>query len=135
MPANNNLEAQILGHLFGASTWVKPTTLYVAALTATPADVGGFVEVAASEYSRQQLDPSDTNWLEQTDSSRINGAAITFADPLTDWGDVTAIAVFADATGGDPLAWGDLATPETVTAGGALLMIMPGQLSWKMNLI
>ncbi len=135
MPANENLEAAILGHLFGSTTWSKPTALYLGALTATPADVGGFVEVAAAEHVRLQNDPSDTNWVEQTNKSRINGALLMFADPLTDWGDVSAIGLFEAASGGDPIAWADLPEPVTVAAGGARLMIAPGSLVWRMNSI
>ncbi|MCK9172974.1 MAG: hypothetical protein RBR03_09135 [Desulfuromonas thiophila] len=133
MPAAESLETAMLGHLFGSSSWTKPATLYIAALITTPADVEGLVEVSAAEYARIQRDPSDANWLAQADNSRINAAAIEFADPLTDWGTVKAVGLFDSATSGNLLAWQDLDAAKAVTAGGAVLVFQPGALSWKMN--
>ncbi len=133
MPASDYLESQVLGHLFGASTWTKPTALWLAALTATPEDTGGLVEVGAAEYARLQSDPSDSNWLLQADGSRINAAALSFAEPTTDWGTVTAIALYDAETGGNLLAYQLLDDAKTLTAGGPLLMFQPGALGWKMN--
>ena len=133
MPASDYMELQVLGHLFGETTWTKPTALYVAALTATPEDTGGMVEVSAAEYARLQYDPSDSNWLSQTDGSRINAAALSFAEPTTDWGTVTAVALFDAETGGNLMAYQLLDSAKTLTAGGPLLMFQPGALSWKMN--
>lgn len=136
MPASEYLEIKVLGHLFGESTWTKPTALYLAALLATPEDVGGLVEVDAVssvEYIRLQYDPSGSNWLSQPDGSRINAAALSFAEPLTDWGTVKAIGLFDAAIVGNLLAYQLLDEAKTLTAGGPLLMFQPGALSWKMN--
>ena len=133
MPASDYIEARILGHIFGASTWTKPAALYIAALLATPEDDGGLVEVTASEYVRLQFDPSDTNWLLQTDGSRINAEALSFAEPVNDWGVVTAVGLFDAATGGNLLAYQDFDAPKEILAGGALLMFQPGALTWRMN--
>lgn len=136
MPASEFLETQVLGHLFGESTWTKPAALYLAALLATPEDDGGLVEVdavASVEYVRLQSDPSDSNWLLRADGSRINAAALSFAEPLTDWGTVKAIGLFSAATAGNLLAYQLLDEAKALTAGGPLLMFQPGALSWKMN--
>jgi len=135
MPASNFVEAQVLGHLFGDSTWAKPTALYLGALLATPEDDGGLVEVSATGYDRLRYDPSNTNWLLQADGSRINAAALAFAEPVNDWGTVKALGVFdADlASGGNLMTYQDLDDPKVIVGGGALLLFQPGALTWRMN--
>ena len=133
MPASDYLESQILGHLFGAASWTKPGTLWIAALLATPEDDGGLVEVSAAEYARLRFDPSDENWLPQADGSRINAATLAFAEPANDWGLVKAVGLFDAENGGNLLPYQDLDEAKEVVAGGALLMFQPGALTWRMN--
>lgn len=140
MPASDYLEEQILGHLFRAATWSKPTAIWVGLLLATPEDSGGLVEVSAPEYLRIQRNPSDSNWLVSASGEISNADAIAFAepDPLgSDWSTalnpVKAVGLFDASTVGNLWAYTLLDTPKVVTAGGPLLMFQPGALKWKMN--
>ena len=136
MPASEYLEGQILGHLFRAATWSKPTALWVGLLLATPEESGGAVEVSAPEYLRIQRDPSDSNWLVSASGEISNADAIAFAEPDAegdDWGPVKAVALFDADSGGNMLPYTLLDAPKLVTAGGPLLMFQPGALKWKMN--
>jgi hypothetical protein len=133
MPASEYLEQKILGHIFGDTAYTRPTALHVGLLTATPADEGGMVEVAAAEYARIQRDPGDVNWIQQADGRRINATAIEFPDPLTDWGTVTAVGIFDAATDGNLICYTLLDAPKTVLGGGATFIFQPGANSWRMN--
>jgi hypothetical protein len=133
MPASEYLEQKILSHIFGDTAYTRPTVLHVGLLTATPADEGGMVEVAAAEYVRIQRDPGDVNWISQADGRRINATAIEFADPLTNWGTVVAVGIFDAPTGGNLICYTLLDAPKTVQAGGAMLIFQPGANSWRMN--
>ena len=140
MPASEYLEGQILGHLFRAATWAKPTVLWVGLLLATPEDSGGLVEVSAPEYLRIQRDPSEANWLVSASGEISNAEAIAFAEPDPeglDWSTtlnpVKALGLFDAATGGNLIAYTILDSAKVVTAGGPLLMFQPGALKWKMN--
>jgi hypothetical protein len=133
MPAAEAMENDVLTHQFRSGSWTKPTALWVAVLTATPEDTGGMVEVSAAEYARQQRDPSDANWPQAADNSVYNADAISYAEPVTDWGEVIAVALFDAETGGNLRAYQLLDTPKNVTAGGPLLQFQPGALKWRMN--
>ncbi len=133
MPAAESLESDVLMHQFQSGSWTKPTALYVALLTATPEDDGGLAEVAAAEYARVVRGPSDDNWVSNADGSVSNVAAILFSSPTTDWGLVTAVALYDAATDGDLRAYQLLDASKNVIADGPALIFQPGALIWKMN--
>jgi len=133
MPAAESLEADVLKHQFQGGSWTKPTSLYVALLTATPDDSGGLVEVSATEYARVVRNPADANWPSGADGSVSNAAAILFSSPVTDWGYVTAVALFDAATAGNLRAYQLLDAAKNVIADGPSLIFQPGALIWKMN--
>ena len=60
--ASDYLENKLIDHLFRAGTFAKPTALWVALFTGSPADAGGGTEVTGGSYARVNLAPSDTNW-------------------------------------------------------------------------
>ena len=124
------LENQIIDHLFRAATFSKPAALYYALFTAAPSDAGGGTEVSGNNYSRAQLNPSNTNYnatqggttgaSSGTGGQTSNAAAITFPTPSGTWGAVTHIGVFDASSGGNLLMWAPLTTAKTINSGDAV---------------
>ena len=48
----NYLEDKIINHVFGSTTYTKPTNWYVGLLTATPSDSAAGTEVSGGSYAR-----------------------------------------------------------------------------------
>lgn len=134
MPATEYLETAVLGHLLRASTWVKPTGIYLALLTALPTDEGGAVEVAAADYLRLEQGPSDTLWIvRESDGAIINAFPCVWTDPLSAWGTVKGVMAHDAAAAGNALAWSAFPTARTVVADGPAVMAQPGALVWRLN--
>ena len=49
----NYLEDKIWNHVFGTTTYTRPTNWYVGLLTATPSDSSAGTEVSGGSYARQ----------------------------------------------------------------------------------
>jgi len=48
----NYLEDKIINHVFGSTSYTKPTNWYVGLLTATPSDSAAGTEVSGGSYAR-----------------------------------------------------------------------------------
>lgn len=115
-------EGVIGQHLFRSGTWTKPTTLYVALLTAvTDAEAGTMTEVntAGTAYARVSVPCADANWTAPVGGSRqfSNANAITFPTPTASWGTVTHFALFDAAASGNPLIVAPLTASRAIANG------------------
>lgn len=125
--ASNYLENAVVDHIFRASTFSKPSALYVGLFTAAPNDAGGGTEVTGGSYARAQLDPSNSNWAATqggtsgastgTSGETSNAVEILFPAPSANWGQVGWVGIFDASTGGNLLFHGALTTPKTVNNG------------------
>jgi hypothetical protein len=115
------LEKALLKHVFGAVAYTRPTALYVALYTTPASDTApGSEPILAAGYARvvatfaaapDQTDGSSAMW---------NTAVFQFPVATDDWGTVTHTGIHDAATGGNMLAWGQLALPKTVSLGDAV---------------
>lgn len=119
--ATDYLEGQIGGHLFGDTTWAKPTTLYVGLLVAvTDGETASVAEASGGGYDRVQNDPGTANWTNIAASQWANAVKLTFPAPSGgDWGQVVGVGVWdADlATGGNLLTYILLDASQTLNDG------------------
>lgn len=99
------LDNKLIDHVFGAGTYTKPATLYLA-LT-----VSG-VEVSGNGYARQVATFDITT---NTASLHAN-VDFPLATPAG-WGTIDGVAVYDAVTGGNLLASGTLSPSKTVNAG------------------
>lgn len=110
------LEDKVLKHVFTNTAYTSPTTLYVALFTVAPSDTGGGTEVSTSgtAYARQAMGftVSGTSPTQATNSSTVEWSTATAS-----WGTVVAAAVFDASSGGNMLAWADLTSNKTISAG------------------
>jgi hypothetical protein len=115
MSFTNYLENAVLGHVFGASTFSKPSR-YVGLFTAAPGEAGGGTELSTSGtgYARQSADFTVSG---SAPTQATNTAAVEFPTASTSWGTVTHVGVFDADTGGNLLAYAALSVSKTIGAG------------------
>ena len=111
MSFSNYLETKVLDHVFGATAYTAPSTLYVALYTAAPSDTGGGTEVSGTGYARQ------TATFTTSGDTTSNDSAIEFPTAGSNWGTVTHVGVFDALTSGNLLVYGTLAVSKLVESG------------------
>src|SRR5574343_658190 len=117
------LEPTALDHVFSATTYTAPATVYVAPYTATPGDANASgTEVTGGPHPRVAVTNNATNWPAASGTSptsKSNGTTITFPAPTANWGVVVAFAIYDASTAGNELCWSALTTNKTINNGDA----------------
>jgi hypothetical protein len=121
------LENKLGDHILRDTAYTKPTTIYVALLTAAPSDAGGGTEVSGGSYARVQCGPSLTAWKgthgtttgasSGTGGVFSNAAGIAFPSPTAGWGTVTHFGLYDASTAGNLLFQGALSSSQVVNNG------------------
>jgi len=101
----NYLEDKIMNHVFGTTTYSKPTNWYVGLLTATPSDSAGGTEVTGGSYARQVCAFTITG---SGTAQAVNTSAITFPTATADWGIVGWIGIYDSLSGVNLVAYQNL---------------------------
>lgn len=113
MSFSNYLEAKLLDHITGKTSYTKPTA-YIALSTANPdEDNSGIAEPVGNGYAR--VTTSDSDWDAASGGAVANAAAITFPTASGSWGTITHFAIFDADTDGNMLAYGALDSSEAIT--------------------
>lgn len=108
MSFTNYLETEILDHVFGASAYTAPGTLYVGLFTAAPSDSGGGTEVSGGSYARQTITFTTSG------NTTSNTSAVEFPAATANWGTVLYAGVFDASTGGNLMAYAELTSSKTI---------------------
>ena len=111
MSFSNFLENKVLGHVFGATPYTAPATLYVGLFTSSPGETGSGTEVSGGSYARQTIA------FTVTGNQASNTAAVEFPTATASWGTVTFAAIYDALSGGNLLAYGALTTSKTIDNG------------------
>lgn len=114
MSFSNYLENKVLLHVFGATAYTAPSTLYVALFTSDPGETGSGTEVSGGSYARQTIA------FTVTGNQASNTAAVEFPTATASWGTVTYAAVYDAVSGGNLMAYGALTTSKTIASGDVL---------------
>jgi len=114
MSFSNYLENKVLLHVFGATAYTAPSTLYVALFTSDPGETGSGTEVSGGSYARQTIA------FTVTGNQASNTAAVEFPTATASWGTITYAAVYDAVSGGNLLAYGALTTSKTIASGDVL---------------
>ena len=101
----NYLEDKILNHVFGSTTFTKPTNWYVGLLTATPSDSAAGTEVSGGSYARMVWAFTITG---TGTALAANTSAITFPTATADWGIVGWVGIYDALSGGNLAAFQNL---------------------------
>ena len=114
MSFSNYLENKVLLHVFGATAYTAPATLYVGLYTSDPGEANTGTEVSGGSYARQTIA------FTVTTNQASNTAAVEFPTASASWGTVTYAAIFDASTSGNMLAYGALTTSKTIASGDVL---------------
>jgi hypothetical protein len=102
---------KVLDHVTGTATYAAVTP-YLALYDGDPTGAGAEIETPTQNgYNRQTITMSAAS-----SGAITNSAAITWGPATAAWGDVTYVAAFDAATGGNLLWYDDVAT-KTVGSG------------------
>lgn len=105
------LENKVLLHVFGASAYSAPGTLYLALYTSDPGDDNSGTECSGTSYARQTITFSVV-----TDTAS-NNAAVEFPTAGSNWGTITHVGILDALTSGNLLAHGALTASKVVNSG------------------
>lgn len=116
------LETALLNHLFRATAYTAPASLYISLHTAAPDESGTpSNEVSGGSYARVAVTSNTTNWTAPTTSGAgkltDNGAVITFPTPSATWGTVSYFGIYDASTAGNLLFYGPLTISKTINSG------------------
>lgn len=120
----NYLENKIINHIFGSTTYAKPT-LYLALYTESPTDSTSGTEVTGGSYIRKTITFSDST---DGTTSNISNIDFTSMPECT----IVAAAVVDALSGGNILAYGTLTNHKHV-ASGDLFRIPTGEFYLSLN--
>jgi len=101
----NYLEDKIINHVFGSTTYTRPTNWYVGLLTATPSDSASGTEVSGGSYARQVCAFTISG---SGIAQAINTSAITFPTATADWGVVGWVGIYDALSSGNIAAYQNL---------------------------
>jgi len=99
------LEDKIMNHVFGSTTFTRPTNYYVGLLTATPSDSTDGTEVTGGSYARQICAFTITG---TGTAQAANTSAITFPTATADWGIVGWVGIYDAVSSGNLVAFQNL---------------------------
>jgi len=109
----NYLEDKIWNHVFGSTTYTKPTNWYVGLLTATPSDSAAGTEVSGGSYARQVCAFTITG---TGTAEAKNTSAITFPTATADWGIIGWVGIYDALTSGNLVAYQNLQKSDFSTS-------------------
>jgi hypothetical protein len=109
----NYLEDKIVNHVFGSTTYTKPTNWYVGLLTATPSDSAAGTEVSGGSYARMVCAFTITG---TGTAQAANTSAITFPTATADWGIVGWVGIYDALSGGNLAAFQNLQQSDFSTS-------------------
>ena len=109
----NYLEDKIWNHVFGSTTYTKPTNWYVGLLTATPSDSASGTEVSGGSYARQVCAFTITG---TGTAEAKNTSAITFPTATADWGVIGWVGIYDALTSGNLVAYQNLQKSDFSTS-------------------
>lgn len=123
------LENKLVDHVFRATAYTAPATLYVGLGTAACSDSSVGTEVTGGSYARVAVTSATTAWKgthgtttgasSGTGGTISNASAITFPAPTANWGVVTHFFIADASTAGNLLVCQALTTSKTINNGDA----------------
>ena len=111
MSFSNYLETKILDHVFGATAYTAPGTMYLALFTAAPGETGGGTEVSGGGYARQ------TVAFTTAGNTTSNTAAVEYPTASANYGTVTHVGIYDALTAGNLMAYAALTSSKVIETG------------------
>jgi len=125
----NYLENKLVDHVFRATAYTAPSTVYAGLGTAACSDSSFGTEVSGGSYARVAITTgtsafkgthgSTSGASSGTNGTISNAAAVTFPAPTANWGSATHWFLADASTSGNLLICAALTTPKTINNGDA----------------
>ena len=136
-------ENKLVDHVFRATAYTAPATLYVGLSTAACSDSAVGTEVSGGSYARVAVTSGTTAWngthgnttgaSSGTGGTISNAGAITFPAPTANWGVVTHFFVNDAATAGNMILCAALTTSKTINNGDAAPSFAAAALTFQID--
>jgi hypothetical protein len=111
--ASDYLELKLLDHALGTLSYTMPAGVYVGLHTSSPLDNDtGANEVSGNGYTRKVA-----AFGSAAAGSASTNATITFDAATGNWGTITHISIYDQASGGNLLFHGAVTTSKTIETG------------------
>jgi hypothetical protein len=111
-------ESNIVNWVVGGQSMPSPIDpIYVALHTSDPTDSGQNNEVSASSYSRPSTQ-AGTDW-DTSNNTFTNIVDIEFPEAQEDWGNISHFSLWDSSTGGNAIAYSELAQARDILSGDA----------------
>lgn len=124
------LENKVVDHLFRATAYTAPATVYVGLSTAACSDTGFGTEVSGGNYARVSITAATTAFKgthgttsgasSGTNGTITNAAAVSFPTPSAGWGTVTHWHISDASSAGNILICAALTASKTINSGDAV---------------
>ena len=112
MSFSNYLETKVLDHVFGATAYTAPSTLYLALFTAvSDGEAGTVTEVSGGAYERQ------TVAFTTSGNTTSNTSAVEYPTATANYGTVTHVGIYDAETSGNLMAYASLSSSKTIETG------------------
>ena len=121
------LENALIDHVFRATAYTAPVTVYVELYTSACSDSARGTEVSGGSYARVGVTSGLTAWTgthgtvtgasSGTGGTAGNAASVNFPTPSAGWGLVTHIGLSDASTAGNLLVCTALTTSKTINSG------------------
>lgn len=111
------LQNQIIGLVFGGTSWTPPSTTYFGLMTVMPTASGGGTETSGGTYGRVAFAGGTGNWPASSGQLIQNAAVIDWGTATANLGSIVGVAEY-DASSG-----GNLLTFKTLTGGAVAINI------------
>lgn len=113
----NTIRAALLDLAFGAVSYTRLATVYLALFTAPPGASGGGTEVSGGSYARKAIVNNSTNFPAAASGSKSLNVTHVYDSATANWGTVTDGAIMSAASGGHILWFKTLTSSRTVNSG------------------
>lgn len=121
MSFSDQLENDVLDHVFGGTTYTQPTTVWIGLSTADPGEAAaGLAEPSGNGYARVARVNNSTTWRAAASGVKQNSAELTFPEASGSWGTISHVALWVHPTSTGAavfLGSGALGTSKAVTTG------------------
>ena len=112
MSFSNYLETKVLDHVFGATAYTAPSTLYLALFTAvSDGEAGTVTEVSGGAYERQ------TVAFTTSGNTTSNTGAVEYPTATANYGTVTHVGIYDASSSGNLMAYASLSSSKTIETG------------------
>jgi hypothetical protein len=116
--ATNYTEAAVLtGMVNGSAIQLSSEAPYIGLLTSAPSDSASGTEVNAASYNRVQVGGANQGTFDVNDGLAVNNAEFRWGDALTDWGNITHVALYDSAENGNMILYATLTSAVEILAG------------------